>query len=71
MKKLTLQLEQLTCPSCIKKIETALAKQEGVEEVNILFNASKAKVNYDESQLNSEKIIKIVTDLGYEVLNAK
>ena len=67
MKKITLQLEELGCPSCIKKIETALKKQDGINEVNILFNSSKAKVEFDDSG----KIIKVVTDLGYEVLSAK
>lgn len=71
MKKLTLQLEELACPSCIKKIETALKKQDGVGEVNILFNSSKAKIEYDEEKINSDKITKVVSDLGYEVLSAK
>lgn len=71
MKKITLQLEELACPSCIKKIETALKKQNGVGEVNILFNSSKAKIEYDEEKIDSDKITKVVSDLGYEVLSAK
>ena len=71
MKKVTLQLEELGCPSCVKKIETALKKQDGINEVNILFNSSKAKVEFDEAKIDSDKITKVVTDLGYEVLSAK
>lgn len=71
MKKITLQLEALGCPSCIKKIETALNRVDGVEEVNILFNSSKAKVSFDETNLSEEKISKVITDLGYEVLSVK
>lgn len=71
MKKITLQLEELACPSCVKKIETALKKQDGVGEVNILFNSSKAKIEYDEEKIDSDKITKVVSDLGYEVLSAK
>ena len=48
MSQAVLQLETLTCPTCIKKIENALSKQEGVEKVNVLFNASKENVTFDE-----------------------
>lgn len=71
MKKLSIQLEELGCPSCVKKIETALKRQEGIGEVNILFNSSKAKIEYDESVIESDKVVKIISDLGYEVLSVK
>lgn len=71
MKKLTLQLEELGCPSCIKKIESALKKQDGVSEANILFNSSKAKIEYDEEKISADKISEVVSALGYEVLSAK
>jgi len=40
MQKATIQLETLTCPSCIQKIENAVKSLEGVdkESVNVLFN---------------------------------
>jgi copper chaperone CopZ len=71
MKKLSIQLEELGCPSCVKKIETALKRQEGIGEVNILFNSSKAKIEYDEAVIESDKVVKIISDLGYEVLSVK
>ncbi|MGD9566980.1 MAG: heavy-metal-associated domain-containing protein [Sedimentibacter sp.] len=71
MKKISIQLEELGCPSCVKKIETALKKQDGISEVNILFNSSKAKVEYDEASIDSDKIVKTISDLGYEVLSVK
>lgn len=71
MKNITLQLEELLCPSCVKKIETTLKKQDGIEEVNVLFNSSKAKVKFDESKLDSKEIAKFITDVGYEVINIK
>lgn len=71
MKKISIQLEELGCPSCVKKIETALKKQDGIVEASILFNSSKAKVEYDEALTDSDKIIKTISDLGYEVLSVK
>ncbi|WP_420707407.1 heavy-metal-associated domain-containing protein [Paenibacillus sp. 1001270B_150601_E10] len=52
----TFQLEPLTCPSCIKKIEKILSKTAGVDHVIVMFNASKVKVNYDELNLKSRQI---------------
>ena len=39
----TYQLETLTCPTCTKKIETAVKQMDGVKKVEVLFNASKVK----------------------------
>ena len=73
MKKATIQLETLTCPSCLQKIEKAVKALEGVdkESVEVLFNSSKVKVNYDEEKTSIEEIEKAITALGYEVLKSR
>ncbi|MDD4010384.1 MAG: heavy metal-associated domain-containing protein [Fermentimonas sp.] len=73
MKSATIQLETLTCPSCIQKIESALKGLDGVdrESVNVMFNASKAKVNFDEEKVSIEKIEESITKMGYEVQKSK
>ncbi|WP_051912644.1 heavy-metal-associated domain-containing protein [Carnobacterium funditum] len=43
MSKAVYQLEPLTCPSCIKKIESTLSKTAGVESAKVMFNSSKVK----------------------------
>lgn len=68
MKKLTLKLEDLACPACSNKIETALKNTEGVQSVEVLFNASKAKIEYDENLTTAENIANTVEDLGYDIL---
>jgi copper chaperone len=71
MKTIKLQLEPLTCPSCIKKIEGTLSKQNGVQEVKVLFNFSKVKVLFNEELVTTEQLITIVQKLGYAVLDPK
>lgn len=71
MKKAVFQLEPLTCPSCIKKIETTLEKSKGVITVKVLFNSSKVRTEYDESQIQAKEIEETITKLGYEVLTLK
>lgn len=69
MAKANIQLETLTCPSCIRKIETALNKTEGVESAKVLFNSSKVKVEFDESKVKAESLAKTISNLGYKVLS--
>ncbi|QYA48434.1 heavy-metal-associated domain-containing protein [Nosocomiicoccus ampullae] len=71
MSNVTIQLETLSCPTCIKKIEGALTKTEGVKSAKLLFNASKAKVEYDLDKVTSEGLKSIIEKLGYEVLKVK
>ncbi len=69
MKKATIQLETLTCPSCMTKIEAALKGVEGVNKdtLSVSFNTSKAKVDFDEGKTDIEAITSRITQLGYEV----
>ena len=71
MKNAVIQLEPLTCPSCIKKIETTLNKIGGVNSVKVLFNSSKIKTQFDDSRIGINKITDTVEKLGYSVLSTK
>ena len=68
MTRVKFQLEPLTCPSCIKKIEGKVGKMDGVEEVKVLFNSSKVKVDYDEEQVAREELKNVIEKLGYPVV---
>ncbi|HHZ11583.1 MAG TPA: metal-binding protein [Acholeplasmataceae bacterium] len=69
MKKATIQLEDLVCPSCMQKIDKAVKSLEGVvkESVSVLFNASKVKLEFDEEKTTIERIENAITSLGFEV----
>jgi copper chaperone len=64
----TYRLDTLTCPGCVLKIEGAVKKIKGVTDVQVLFNASKVKVTFDENLENSNKIGETISKLGFEVL---
>lgn len=65
------QLETVSCPSCIQKIEGMLKKTEGVEESEVLFNSSRVKVSFDEALIKTDEIKNKIDRLGYKVLNIK
>ena len=69
MQKATIQLETLTCPSCMQKIESGIKALDGIdtESLKVLFNSSKVKVNFDEEKLSINDIENAITKLGYEV----
>ncbi|WP_394239352.1 heavy-metal-associated domain-containing protein [Niallia oryzisoli] len=71
MTKAVFQLEPLTCPSCIKKIESTLTKTAGVESVIVLFNSSKVKTEFDGTKVEATQLEETIEKLGYEVISAK
>ena len=73
MKEATIQLETLACPSCLQKVEAAVKSVDGVEKdsVKVLFNSSKAKLNFDEEKASIEEIENAITKVGYEVIKSK
>ena len=70
MKK-TYQLETLTCPTCAHKIEAAVKSLKGVKEVEVLFNSSRVKVNYEDETPMAKKVKKTIERLGFGVLGEK
>ncbi|MOA26577.1 Copper-exporting P-type ATPase A [compost metagenome] len=71
MTNITYQLETVSCPSCIVKIEGALKKTAGVTQSEVLFNSSRVKVVYDEGLVSSDQIKGKIGKLGYKVLSEK
>ena len=72
MKKTTIQLETLTCPSCLQKINNAVKGLDGVDKdsVNVMFNSSKVKLEFDDSKLDIDKIEQAIKSQGYEVIKS-
>ena len=71
MKKIVIQLETLTCPSCVRRIEGTISKQKGVNSVLVKFNASKVEISYDPTITSSDVLIQMISNLGYKVLDIK
>lgn len=73
MKSATIQLETLTCPSCMQKIEGALKGVEGVDgkSINVSFNSSRAKFEFDDEKVSIEEIESQIQKVGYDVIKSK
>lgn len=66
MKKTILRSQELTCPSCVAKIEKALAAVPGVEAAKVFFNTGRIEVQHDPEQAAVEKLVSAVKSAGYE-----
>ena len=71
MKKVVLLMEPFSCPSCVKKIESALSRAKGVQQVKVLFHSSKVRVAFDEAIIGANDIQQLIEKLGYPVLSQK
>ncbi|APC50070.1 heavy-metal-associated domain-containing protein [Virgibacillus halodenitrificans] len=73
MEKAVIQLETLSCPSCIQKIENAVKGINGVHQdsLKVLFNASKVKADFDSEKTSINEIEKAIENLGYPVVKSK
>ncbi|MGX6979455.1 heavy-metal-associated domain-containing protein [Vagococcus elongatus] len=71
MTKKIFQMETISCPSCIAKIEGALKRLKGIKKYEVLFNSSRVKVEFDETVLSSKEIIDKIEKVGYTVLSEK
>ncbi|HLS12872.1 MAG TPA: heavy-metal-associated domain-containing protein [Flavobacteriaceae bacterium] len=69
MKTKRFQLETLTCPTCITRIEGVLNKEPGVEKAKVLFNSSRVKVDYDADKVTSDRLAEIIEKVGFPVLS--
>lgn len=64
--KTILRSTELTCPSCITKIEKGLKAKTGVEEAKVFFNTGRIEVQHDPALISPNDLVKAVASIGYE-----
>jgi len=64
--KTILRSQELTCPSCVAKIEKALTALNGVEKAQVHFNTGRIEVDFDPALINTDSMVKAVKAVGYE-----
>lgn len=62
----TLDIEGITCASCVRRVEKALSKTDGVESANVNFATNQATVSHSEG-VSHDVLVKAVVDAGYGV----
>ena len=65
MKKETYDVTGMSCAACSSRVEKAVSKQPGAQQVAVNLLKNSMVVEYDESQLSSAQIIAAVEKAGY------
>ncbi|CAF3953068.1 unnamed protein product [Rotaria sp. Silwood2] len=60
-----IQVEGMTCTSCVDSIERNLSKVEGIHSVLVALLAQRAEVKYDPEYLLPSQIAGLIKDLGF------
>lgn len=60
-----LSIEKMTCGACVGTISDALAKLDGVEQVDIVVTTGRGQVLYNPERVDAQTIAKTVTESGY------
>jgi copper chaperone len=64
--KTILRSSDLSCPSCVAKIEKALTALEGVETAKVFFNTGRIEVQHNPEVVKAPDLEKAVRAIGYE-----
>ncbi|RPI24826.1 MAG: copper chaperone [Chloroflexota bacterium] len=64
--KTILRSSELSCPSCIAKIEKALKSLPGVEDAKVYFNTGRIEVQHDNQKASQDDLVRTVRSAGYE-----
>lgn len=69
--RLELPVTGMTCSACVRNVERALSKADGVTEATVNFATERASVNYDPSLIDLDTLVSRVKNAGYDVATAK
>lgn len=64
--KTILRSNNLSCPSCVSKIEKALGARDGVKSAKVHFTTGRIEVEHDREQVSPDELVKVVRSTGYE-----
>lgn len=65
----SLTIEGMTCSACVRAVERAVSKVEGVETVSVNFATEKAQIDYNPDVLRLSDIKAAIKAAGYGVAN--
>jgi Cu+-exporting ATPase len=71
VRKESLKISGMSCAACAVRIEKGLGKLEGVSSANVNFAIEKATVEFDDRQVDPQKLEEVVNKLGYGIIKEK
>jgi copper chaperone CopZ len=63
--KTILRSSELSCPSCIAKIEKSLKSLDGVTDAKVYFTTGRIEVEHNPDQVSADVLAKTIRAAGY------
>lgn len=63
--KTLLRSKELSCPSCISKIEKSLESVDGVTDATVHFTTGRIEVEHDAARARPDALVEAVRSAGY------
>ena len=64
-KTTTLRSQELSCPTCVAKIEKEVGQVAGVERVDVRYNTGRIIIDHDPEQAPTDALVAAVGRAGY------
>ena len=61
-----LAVDGMTCSSCVRHVEAALAEVEGVCAIDVTLREGKVRVEHDPTTATIERIVQVLDEAGYD-----
>jgi copper chaperone len=65
MKKITLQIEGMSCQHCVMRVKKALEGLSGISDLTV--EVGSAQMTFDESKIQQADIENAITKAGYKI----
>ena len=65
MEKIKLHIEGMHCGACATGIQMLVSSMDGVKSVFVDYEGKKSNVEFEETKVTKEQIIKSISELGY------
>ncbi|KFM65871.1 hypothetical protein X975_22176, partial [Stegodyphus mimosarum] len=67
MKIITLQIEGMTCNSCVNTIEQKIQGLEGVKKIKVSLGNKSAEIEYNSDVISETQLVEKIEEMGFEV----
>lgn len=64
--ELDIRIQGMSCASCVRRIENALTKQEGVFSATVNLATEKASITYADGAVTQDQLLHTIEDAGYK-----
>lgn len=67
LQNIVVDIEGMECDACTQSVERAVGSLDGVQEVNVSLEKANARIEFDPSCVDEDRIHRAILDLGFDL----